>query len=206
MNINSTNGLYPQSQTASLQKTNTPKISQASVKEPIKLSDDTVSISSKEKINTLLGNELLKNIITIDDIKASIESDRKYLNSRLEFYREKYSISSDNRVELTANTSGGIVVKGKGDLSGLQNALNNDEDFRNTFMRMSANTSLEKAAERHIEFTKAYEKDPEAAVKMYSYLFDGSRNDKVSLVSENGDSAIKVTELFNRTTYSRLST
>jgi len=140
-----------------------------------------------------LGIDQSKETISIEDIFTSISKDRAAVEKYLHTTLNELGIDENALFELTSNYTGRIVVRG--DFQGkeaLEDTLNNDRQFSNTFRRLSANSSLYEAWRRHEEFMNAYEVDPEAAVAQFISLFNDSSQYHFTLSYSNGHAETRV--------------
>lgn len=157
----------------------------------VRTTNDSVSISKTGRLSSImsdLGFDTTKGYITLDDIQTAVNRDRSYIRDRLRAVSNELGIDGSDSIVISNDFQGRIVVSGDfPKREQLETRLNNEEEFSNVFRRLSANASLLKAAKEYIKFAEEYEKDPEAAVARYYYLFDGSRNHEYSLEFRNGE-------------------
>ena len=143
---------------------------------------DTVEISSE-------GMKLLDmNIMTPDVSTGSINDQMEFDKNWVEDYLEKkLGVKSGENYSFKIGRDGHVNVSGGEKAERIEQAFENNTELRNRLARLSANSSLVRAAREHMEFAEAYERDPKQAVAMYSYLFNGSKSpDTVFEYGSNG--------------------
>ncbi|MFC1490265.1 hypothetical protein ACFL6K_03555 [Candidatus Latescibacterota bacterium] len=148
---------------------------------------------SPEGLKSLLMSELgIGHIgngesISIEDIEAQVSRDKEYVQDRLNYTLKEHEIGENTKFSLSSSSLGRIMVSGefeKKDM--LEEALNSDHEFSNTFRRLSANSSLVEACKKAVEFQKAYEEDPMRAVAEFAYLLNDNSRERFRLEFYNG--------------------
>lgn len=115
----------------------------------------------------LLSTELP--LLTPDELAQKTEN----VQSRITALFMERGIPTNPPVELYTDKEGAVRVKGDSPYKDeIEAALADDETLCNDFQMVSAQTEIQEAAERHAAFAEAYERDPEAAVARFAYLFD----------------------------------
>jgi len=155
----------------------------------VDLSQESVSLAQ----SILPDVETEPGLIRLADIEQQIAVDKKHVGEKLEALLEKLGIDRNVSFTLGSTSTGSITVEG--DFEGkeaLEAAINNDEALRNTYTRMSANSSLLDAARRAEEFRQAYAENPGAAVVRYSYLFNDDTEYHVTVNYSGGEIDIAV--------------
>jgi len=109
-------------------------------------------------------------VITLDEIRAYGKKYFKQAENILAETLKELNIPPD--ISMTISTDEKGVVKVESDLSTqdndrLETALNEHPDFQQAYTKASSSQTLVDAAEKHLEFAKAYAKDPKAAVAQY---------------------------------------
>ena len=95
-------------------------------------------------------------------------------------------IDTTRPIELTVDSTGQVrVANDHPDKAKIEALFAGDTELSNEFRRLSASYSLMKAVEAHLEFAKAYAKDPKAAVAQFSELFSGQKYDVQFRLAEN---------------------
>lgn len=141
---------------------------------------DPVQASKGVKIkkigaNIILGFDVEGDSIRIEDLEKSVMQDFSSFTAMFDIALEKSGISKDPAFEVKSNVAGELYIDSEHpDKDEIEKILNEVPNIRDTYMRMSSNSSLLAAGKRAVEFDKAYEVDPESAMQKYSYLFDGS--------------------------------
>lgn len=127
------------------------------------------------------------NVITGDDLNKSIKRDFSGFSTMLNTALSEAGISKDPSFEVKMSSSGRLYIDSDHpDKEAIEKILNDTRNIRDTFSRMSANSSLVAALKRGAAFNDAYNIDPESAVQRYSYLFNEKPCDIFSIfVSED---------------------
>lgn len=159
---------------------------------------DSFEISEESRLlaefnKTFLNGAGEDGVITMDEIKSAANHYKSESQKRLNGIMDQLGIGPGVSFSLSHNMQGKIAVNG--DFEGkdkLEEALNNDETFRNNFGAFSGAARLLAAAEAHEEFRKAYEADPIAAVEKYRQHLNGNVTYSVSMSYNAGiyDSAV----------------
>ena len=159
---------------------------------------DTVTISSAggamSIMDSFMGGAGKDGVITLDEMRAwrdeNIRIVQDLLNRTIkeegiDVGAEKCAIARDEHGIITVN--GSLSAEDK---TGLENALQNNRDFQNSYAAASQVSSLIQHIEDTEPFRKAYEKNPQTAVAMYGYLI-GKKYD-FDLFLENGEVSFTV--------------
>jgi len=140
---------------------------------------DRVSLSPqglRAAFMTDLGLNPASDALTIGDIQKAVERDQASVKEMLGMITEDLGLARSS-FELSTGLDGSIVVSGNlAERGALQEVLSANRKFQQTFSRLSANTSLLKAAKDGLEFQQAYAVDPKKAVEDFMDLLDGSQN------------------------------
>lgn len=129
--------------------------------------DPSSLISALDDFMDGAGND---GAITLNEIRAFGE---KYLKETEEILAEtlgELGISSDSDITIRTDENG--VVRVDSNLSPKENerletALNEHPDFQQAYTKASSSKTLVDAAEKYLEFAKAYAKDPKAAIAQF---------------------------------------
>ncbi len=105
--------------------------------------------------------------------RESVAKAAEELQSDVAVMFAQAGVRDDPPVELTMDAMGKVRVKGDHpDKATIEALFEKNPDLRNRFAGISAATSLLDAMEEHMEFVRAYEQDPQAAVQRFWYLFE----------------------------------
>jgi hypothetical protein len=108
-------------------------------------------------------------LLTPEELAQKAEN----VQSRITALFMENGIPTNPPVELYTDEAGAVRVKGNSPYKDeIEAALAGDETLCNDFRMVSAQTAIQKAAERHTAFAEAYKRDPEAALARFAYLFD----------------------------------
>ena len=152
------------------------------VNDTVSISNEAMSASLRSKMNPLRNFPS-----TLEEISESLKDDTAYVEKALRNIYEKHRISEDTEFKISSGGDGSIIVSGDNQKADeVAEAINNDPELSNTIRRMSANTSLLNAIKVHMEFSKAYEEDPEAAVREFAYLFETGHSWNTSFTMSKG--------------------
>lgn len=153
-------------------------------------SADSVALSREGQAASKLGlrdSLLTRGAVTLDNIAGRISSGTVYTRQHLDSFMASLGIERNVSYSLTVTGTGRIAVNG--DFAGkdrLEAAVNGDEEFRNTFVRLSADSSLYEAARKALEFQKSYAADRESAVARYASLFDDNAEYRFTFTYDKG--------------------
>lgn len=121
--------------------------------------------------------------ITLDDMKTGLEKSSREFQDKVNIMFLENGIKTDPPVELTYDKGGNVVVKGNHpQKEKIEKLFEENPELANDFRGVSALSGMVEAAEEHIEFAKAYEKNPYEAVARYGHLFNGMKGDNFSMV------------------------
>ena len=110
------------------------------------------------------------NVITFDNIQEQIVADQAWIEQKLAALIGE----DEGEYSFEIGPDGHVNVSGGEKAEEIEQAFEDDFELHNRLARMSANSSLLRAGREHMEFAKAYEEDPIAAVAQFAYLFNGS--------------------------------
>ena len=140
-----------------------------------------------------LGLDCLNDVLTIDGIRNAIERDQASVKQMLSGIAEDLGLTKSS-FELSVGRDGNLVVGGNlPERAALEEILNNHSEFSQTFKRLSANSTLLKAAQEGLEFQQAYAADPQKAVEEFMHLLDDSRHYAFKLNYADGRVSSRVT-------------
>ena len=150
------------------------------------------SVESGHSLSTstlleLMGGEMKDGVLTID-FASTLKQDLQSISYMIDDALEEAGISKDPSFEINYSSSGELYIdQNHPNKEAIEKILNDIPNIRDTYARMSSNASIFAAFERHQEFSKAYEIDPQSAVQKYSHLFNSESCDVFSIfVSEDG--------------------
>lgn len=126
--------------------------------------------------------------ITLDKILAYGKKYQEKAEQILTETLDALGFSSNEKIKISSDWGGNITVKSnlsEADNEKLEQALNDHSDFQQDYIKATSSFSIYNAGIKQSEFTKAYEKNPNAAVALY-----GLGNNPVEFVLEylNGES------------------
>jgi hypothetical protein len=159
---------------------------------------DTVSISGMGRQASLLGGILASNSgpITLESIEGSLKTDTSMVEEQLRVLYSKKGISPNTEMDMSVGSDGKIIVQGNNSKADkFEDAINSDPELSNTIRRMSANTSFLEAANKHQEFAKRYETNPDIALKEFAYLLEQGRNYNATFTMSNGSISSEVEQV-----------
>jgi hypothetical protein len=134
-----------------------------------------------------LGIDSDSSSISLDSLAKGRDKAQEVTQERLAEKLKALGISSSTKVDMKVGYNGRILVTNEFEGSEkLEDSLNEDRKFSNTFRAWSAVSSLLNAAAEAEEFQKAYAQDPEAAVSEFMHLFNQSRKNEFSATFEGG--------------------
>ncbi|MCG8507864.1 MAG: hypothetical protein MI741_01430 [Rhodospirillales bacterium] len=143
-----------------------------------------------------LGVDPSKGAIDIGDLEGAVDRDTASIQNRLASVLDALGADAKEKCTLTGNGQGGIIVKGSSqNREALEQRLNEDSVFVNTFNRLAANSGLLKAVREHADFARMYEKDQVAAVARHSRLFNDNTSSAFSLTYRDGEVQTQVTKV-----------
>lgn len=111
-------------------------------------------------------------VITLEEIRAFRDKNMNQAQSIIRDTLNDLNIKSNENLQIDINKYGSVMVTGSTDENNnaIAEALQENDQFQNTFNACSGASSLLAAAEAAIPFHEAYKDDPKAAVSEYSWL------------------------------------
>lgn len=109
-------------------------------------------------------------VITLEEISAFGEKYREKADQVLDETLNALGIPANTKINIRTDEQGRVRVEAdlpESTREKLEQALNDHPDFQQHFTKASSSYSMVKAAERHLEFAKAYERNPQAAVALF---------------------------------------
>lgn len=109
-------------------------------------------------------------VITLDEIKTFYQKNLKKSEAILKDTLQSLGLPANASITMQSDSEGKIVVSSDmsaADNEKLEQALNKNHEFKSAFSAAASNRSFIEAIEEHLEFAKAYAKDPKAAVARY---------------------------------------
>ncbi len=159
------------------------------------LSDSPVTSAGSEAQDSqgsqdILGiNELFGfgHVITGADLRAAVTEDLAAFKNMLSKTLSEAGIDRDPGFEVQQGVDGRLTIDSdRPDKVEIEQVLNENNSLRDKFTRISAYSSLLADFERGAAFNKAYDLDPESALRQFGYLFDSEPCDSFSIfVSED---------------------
>ena len=127
---------------------------------------------------SLFGDELVLNSDGGVNLTKSFEAASAAFNDRLGSLFRAAGIDTAQPIDLRSDSQGHVrVVNDHPDKEKIEALFADDPELANQFRGLSAMAALLKAAEEHAEFARAYEADPQAALRRFGHLFAGNRDD-----------------------------
>lgn len=143
---------------------------------------DTVSLSGAGKLVSSffagLGVDYApgKNI-SLDDIESALQQKQETLDRDITALFRKNGIETPPEVELTTDESGHVRVAGNHPQADrIEQLFADTPELENDFRRVSGMSSMVDAGHEYTEFSRAYEKNPYAAVARYADQLSGHMN------------------------------
>ncbi|HAS89241.1 MAG TPA: hypothetical protein DCS48_08035, partial [Desulfovibrio sp.] len=128
--------------------------------------------------------------ISLDDLKTGLENSTKKFQDAVSVLFLENNISIDPPVELVADHSGNVRVKGDHpQKEKIEQLFQDNPDLANDFIGISGLDNLVEAGEEYLKFAKAYAKDPQKAVAQYGHIFSGMNVDQFSMII-GGDNSV----------------
>lgn len=111
-------------------------------------------------------------VITLEEMRAFLDKNMDQTQSIIRDTLNALNITNYGKLQINIDENGSIIVTGSTDENNnaIAEALQKDDQFRNTFNACSGTSSLLAAAEAGIPFHEAYKADPKAAVEEYGWL------------------------------------
>lgn len=143
-----TNDLYGSTNRSVIETTDTAKTTKAgkaASTESSSLKKDTVTLS--KDVNLARQREAMglapTGRLSREDFQTVADADEKTIQEALESTMNELGIDKDQKVSLSLNAKGKIVIKEKFSAKAdLEKQLNNDEGFKATFNRLSTNSEI----------------------------------------------------------------
>ncbi|HEX3012380.1 MAG TPA: hypothetical protein VHQ70_10200 [Syntrophomonadaceae bacterium] len=130
------------------------------------------------------------NIIYGSDIQKELDEDLANFKATINKIFKQLGIDSSIPVELQVDQQGYVrVTNNHPDKEKVEQMFKENEDLRNTYVKIQSFTDLLESGRETIAFQKAYAKNPQAAVAQYSYLFNEDKHSPrlyTSLTNSNG--------------------
>lgn len=161
----------------STNKNNTDKVS---------ISDDAVK-ANLISLSGFMDGAGDDGIITLEEIQAFCDKKMEQAQDIIRDTLNGLNITNCGKLQIDIDEYGSVTVAGSSEENNkaIAEALQKDDQFRNTFNACSATSSLLAAAEAAEPFHEAYSSDPKSAVAEYSWLI-GKEWD-FNMYFENGE-------------------
>lgn len=130
----------------------------------------------------LFGGAAEDGRISIDEMEEMQEQSFSSVQARLISMFTKQGIDTSHEIRLQVAGDGRVIVANDHPQKAeIEKMINDNEDLRNDFVKMTSLTEMVGSMKESLAFQEAYAKDPYAAVAQYSYLFDSSNKANVCL-------------------------
>lgn len=152
---------------------------------------DSASLSPQAmRLSSLFDTEPGK-AITLDDLRAFADGRLKDFAKRFKALLEANGIDTSQPITLGHEAGSGrlIVTNDHPDAGKIEQLLAKDPDLCNTYTAATSALGIAKHGEEHSRFTQAYEKNPQAAVAQFSYLFNSQWDARVAFLNDSFDVA-----------------
>lgn len=140
---------------------------------------DRVSLSPqglRSAFMTDLGLDPSADTLSVANIQSAVERDQSRIKAMVGYITEDLGLRKTS-FDLSASQDGGVVVSSAMPERGaLQEVLNVNREFQQTFNRLSSNSAMLKAAQTDQEAQSSYAADPKKAVEDYMGLLDSSQS------------------------------
>lgn len=158
----------------------------------------TVSENTERKslgnANALGARKLFKyahgNVIHGNDIQKELDEDLVSFKATINKMFKQLGINNSTPVELQVDQQGYVrVTNNHPDQEKIEQMFKDNEDLRNTYVKIQSFTEVLESGYEAIAFQNAYAKNPQAAVAQYSYLFNEDKHSPrfyTSLTNSNG--------------------
>ena len=138
------------------------------------------TIPEKTEPKLLSSQKLFKyahgSVIHGDDIQKELDEDLVSFKASINKMFEQLGIDSSISVELQVDQQGYVqVTNNHPDKDKINQMFKDNEDLRNTYVKIQSFTDVLESGHKSAEFQEAYAKNPRAAVALYSYLFNSDR-------------------------------
>ncbi len=135
----------------------------------------------------LFGVESVNNEVQLTDIQESMEQDLQSIQYMLDLALNEAGINKNPSFNINSSESGILYIDSEHpDKESIEKILNENPNIRETYKRVSMNSSLIASCKRQKVFNTAYEIDPISAVRKFDYLFENNPCDVFTIfVSED---------------------
>jgi hypothetical protein len=124
--------------------------------------------------------KLLGSLPPLLEVLGSFEESLAAFGGELGNKFQAAGIDTSEPIDLSVDANGQVrVTNDHPDKAKIEAIFADDADFAKRFRGLSAAAEIQKAVEDHKEFSKAYEKDPEAAQARLTQLFSDKASDEV---------------------------
>ena len=163
-----------------------------------KNSKDQVSISDNAKKARLLSLSGFMDgagedgVITLEEMRAFRDKKMDEAQAIIRDTINGLNLQNCGKIKIDIDEYGSVRVTGSSEENNnaIADALQKDDQFRNTYNACSGTSSLLAAAEAAVPFHEAYKSDPKSAVAQYSWLI-GKEWD-FNMFFENGEAGYSV--------------
>jgi hypothetical protein len=148
-------------------------------------SQESQTQSNQDQVSLSQGGRLLSSgvylfseeieadgVVTLEEMKQFFQEKSADLESEIRTRLSVMGIDPRQALDLDVAADGSIkVANDHPQKAEIEAMFANDPELSNRVRQVTSTGSFIKAAERHLEFAAAYEKDPVAAVAQYAHLF-----------------------------------
>jgi hypothetical protein len=141
---------------------------------------DSLANSPDNSLASLLSSLFSNN--TLDGIQGAADQLRSNMQTELSKLLKDNGIDTSKEIKLQVDSNGQVIVANDNPQKAqIEKLFKDDPSLRNDFVKFNSTSELAAAVQEASAFQAAYAKNPNAAVAQYSYLFDGSDNESLSL-------------------------
>jgi hypothetical protein len=148
---------------------------------------DKVTVSPEaQQLNSITNNEggLIKELfpgvdgpVKLENIRSAVAEEFSAFKSAFGNYLRERGIDRTPSFTLTSDGEGKVRVRGEHpQKEEIEAIFTEHPELRDQFAKVSAMSSLVRAADEGLKFRKAYAQDPQEAVNRYAYLFNDNRS------------------------------
>lgn len=159
---------------------------------------DTLEISDASRrlglMSQFLDGAASDGVVTLDELRDFRDKKLAETQDILRDTLASLGFQPRGKLDFARDGSGNFTVTGGGltdaQRDRLEEALTNDSAFQNAYAATASTSTIIAAGEAHVPFAEAYARDPQAAVRQYSWLFSGDWDFHLSY--ERGEASFDV--------------